>query len=239
MTAHWNYEDSDLENGPTNWPGESHGSFQSPVDICHDAVEKIQNHDPLKFVNYNRPIHGDLVNNGHTIQFVPDKCIDTPEIYGGGLDQSYKLVQYHLHWSQCEKGEHKPAELHLVHAGVEDPDRLVVLGVFLEVAENHKPLQIEFDTLVHVTAPNTRRQIANIVLEDKLPKDKSCVRYQGSLTTPPCSEVVTWMVFTQPVSITEEQLSALRQVQDSESGVLQKNRRPVQPLNGRQLFHVC
>ncbi|KAK0404553.1 hypothetical protein QR680_017507 [Steinernema hermaphroditum] len=202
MTAHWNYEDSDLENGPTNWPGESHGSFQSPVDICHDAVEKIQNHDPLKFVNYNRPIHGDLVNNGHT-------------------------------------SEHKPAELHLVHAGVEDPDRLVVLGVFLEVAENHKPLQIEFDTLVHVTAPNTRRQIANIVLEDKLPKDKSCVRYQGSLTTPPCSEVVTWMVFTQPVSITEEQLSALRQVQDSESGVLQKNRRPVQPLNGRQLFHVC
>uniref|UniRef100_A0A1I7Z3U8 carbonic anhydrase n=1 Tax=Steinernema glaseri TaxID=37863 RepID=A0A1I7Z3U8_9BILA len=246
MTAHWNY-DSDEEHGPHNWPGEIHGSCQSPVDICHDALKKVSKAaDPLKFVNYNRAIHGDLVNNGHAVQFVPDRRIDTPEIYGGSLDQSYKLVQYHLHWSQGDdgsehtlNGEHKVAELHLVHAGVEDPERLVVLGVFLEVGPNHKPLEPEFKTLPHVFEPNTRRPVENIVLEDKLPKDLSYVRYHGSLTTPPCSECVTWFVFTQPISITEEQLAALRQVKDSECGVLKKNRRPVQPLNGRELFHVC
>ncbi|TKR64725.1 hypothetical protein L596_025215 [Steinernema carpocapsae] len=245
MTAHWSYDDSD-EHGPQNWPGDAHGSFQSPVDICKESVKTVPREDPLKFVNYNRPIHGDLINNGHSIQFIPDKCIDTPEIYGGKLDQSYKLVQYHLHWAvdgagseHTVDGEGYVAELHLVHQGIEDPERLAVLAVFLDVNHNYKPLRQEFETLSHVIEPNTKRTIQNIVLEDKLPKDLSYVRYEGSLTTPPCSENVTWTVFTEPISITEEQLAALRTVKDASGTVLQKNCRPCQSLNGRQLFHVC
>jgi carbonic anhydrase len=82
-----------------------------------------------------------------TVQFLPDPQVEPPEIYGGKLDQNYRFIQYHFHWAQHdnEGSEHTvgglryPAELHLVHKGVQDPTKLAVLGIFLKLDDEAKP----------------------------------------------------------------------------------------------------
>lgn len=257
----WDY-DEDSECGPHNWPlanghriGISQLQSQSPVDLhlqCKQAVplNDIQ-HDPLHFVHYERPIVGEMVNTGHSVQFIPESRIDPPEIYGGKLDQHYRFIQYHYHWAQNdnEGSEHTlsghsfPAELHLVHQGVDDPSKLAVLGVFLQLASNETDataaLQAEAQVLPKVKCFGQKVAVPAQALNQKLPKkQQSFVRYQGSLTTPPCSENVTWTVFTEPVSVTREQLNLLRAVEDCRGKVIHKNYRPLQPLNARTL-HYC
>uniref|UniRef100_A0A914WFY8 Carbonic anhydrase n=1 Tax=Plectus sambesii TaxID=2011161 RepID=A0A914WFY8_9BILA len=208
---------------------------------------RVEQIDPIRFVNYERPVEGKFVNNGHSVQVNIPNYSEDPEIFGGELDQVYRLIQYHFHWGQQdhEGSEHTlaglryPAELHLVHQGVDDPSKLAVLGVFLKLAPDGEALESEAQHLDEIVEPNSATTIAHIILKKKLPKNtKSFWRYHGSLTTPPCSECVTWTIFTEPVNITKEQLAKLRQIKDVECEPLRKNYRPVQPLNKRQVRHV-
>jgi carbonic anhydrase len=246
-TDNWNYDD-DGECGPCNWPGETHGHAQSPIDLQLSKMKTICLNDHLKFVNYNKPISGEIVNNGHSIQFIPDPRIDVPEIYGGMLDQSYRFVQYHFHWAQNdnEGSEHTlgglqyPAELHLVHKGVEDPSKLAVLGVFLTVGKDDSALRTEETVLSKILECGQRAELKNQILDFKLPENRnSFARYNGSLTTPPCSECVVWTVFTEPVSVTREQIALLRTVKDYRGSTIRKNYRPVQNLNDRTIYLAC
>ncbi|KAI1718344.1 eukaryotic-type carbonic anhydrase domain-containing protein [Ditylenchus destructor] len=185
------------------------------------------------------------------IQFIPEPRIDPPEIYGGKLDQHYRFIQYHYHWAQNDNegsehtlcGRYFPAELHLVHQGVEDPSKLAVLGVFLQLAtaenEAGSALEVEAQALPKIKCFGQKVPVPAQELKNKLPKNQQAfVRYQGSLTTPPCSENVTWTVLTEPVTVTREQLNLLRAVEDCRGKVIHKNYRPLQPLNDRTL-HYC
>ncbi|KAE9548055.1 hypothetical protein FO519_008732 [Halicephalobus sp. NKZ332] len=245
--AHWDYEE-DSQCGPCNWPNAKTGKQQSPIDLKLSKMKVYQLADCLKFVNYHKPLNGELINNGHSVQFVPDPRIDAPEIYGGLLDQSYRFVQYHYHWAQNdgEGSEHTlgglsyPAELHLVHQGVDDPSKLAVLGVFLQLGKDDSALSADETVLGNIVDYGQRAEIKGQVLDLKLPENKSSFcRYHGSLTTPPCTENVLWTVFTDPISITKEQLAALRSVQDSHGKVHRRNYRPTQPLHGRQVLLTC
>lgn len=243
---HWNYCE-DGECGPCHWPN-ADGLQQSPIDIDLSFVKLAEDCDPMKFVNYHRLISGEIVNNGHSVQITPKgSSADLPEIFGGGLDQVYRLAQYHFHWSQDNKrgsehtvdGHHYPMELHLVHVGAENPEKLAVLAVFLEVGTDNKALNQECKVLERVHEPSKFYPIHNIKIEDKLPKNRqSFWRYSGSLTTPPCTECVTWTVFTEPIQVTREQLEEFRKVEDAPGHPLEKNYRPVQGLNEREVFHV-
>ncbi|CAD6185223.1 unnamed protein product [Caenorhabditis auriculariae] len=240
MTGHWSYYEDD-GCGPTQWPN---GLRQSPVNIDLSNVVFHETNDGIKFVNYDHVLRGELVNNGHSVQLKPELYGEAPEIYGGGLDQVYRLVQYHFHWGSncCEGSEHLidgksyPAELHLVHQGTEDPNMLAVIGVFLEIGDDGSALAQEEQVLSRLQYNNSSAYVENIVLADKLPINRnSFFRYSGSLTTPPCSEVVTWTVFPQPIQVTEEQLDLFRNVEDPYRRPIVRNFRPVQELYDREI----
>jgi carbonic anhydrase len=97
-----------------------------------------------------------------SVQVIPDVKSEHPEIYGGGFDQVYRLIQYHFHWGQQdhEGSEHTlaglqyPAELHLVHQGVENPSKLAVLGVFLRLSNDGKAFQDEANVLGQIVEPS-------------------------------------------------------------------------------------
>jgi carbonic anhydrase len=259
----WDYESSG-ECGPHNWmvhcTDGAKGTFctlveklnqQSPIDLTLPKCVAVPGVDSLKFVNYETEISGKMVHTGHSVQFLPDARIDAPEIYGGELDQHYRFIQYHYHWSQNDSngsehsldGKFFPAELHLVHQGVDDPSKLAVLGIFLQLPttpENEvsaEALKPDAEALPHILQFPQKTLCPKQKLQSKLPKSTTCFcRYQGSLTTPPCTENVTWTVFTEPVTITREQLSILRSVRDFRGQLVQCNCRPVQSLNGRSVL---
>uniref|UniRef100_A0A915NBM6 Carbonic anhydrase n=1 Tax=Meloidogyne javanica TaxID=6303 RepID=A0A915NBM6_MELJA len=221
-------------------------------------IEKISNNQQKQEIQ--KPLTVQDWDYDDLVQFLPDPQVEPPEIYGGNLDQNYRFVQYHFHWAQndnegsehCIGGLRYPAELHLVHKGVEDENKLAVLGIFIKLddAKNDdgkvKKRYIfekqEMEALKELTEFGNKKALdSNHCLELKLPPNccverenfkgaetftSSFVRYQGSLTTPPCTENVHWTIFTDPVFITKEQLSYLRKIKDCRGNVILKNYRP-------------
>ena len=218
--VHWGYEG---EVGPEHW-GDlspdyaacSQGVEQSPVDIPATAPVN----PPGLSLSY-QPSVLNIVNNGHAIQVNYDQG-SSLEIGGA----TYPLVQFHLH-SLSEhtlNGAHTPMELHLVHKDA--GGHVAVIGVMIaEGAENpaYEPI------LAHMPAEEGEPQVINGVTVnagDLLPADQRYYRYNGSLTTPPCTEGVTWFVMAAPVELSTEQIAAFQSIYNN-------NYRPVQPLNER------
>uniref|UniRef100_A0A0R3RLL9 Carbonic anhydrase n=1 Tax=Elaeophora elaphi TaxID=1147741 RepID=A0A0R3RLL9_9BILA len=158
----WDYNEEG-ECGPKYWPN-ANGRNQSPInlDLC---LMKYNTVEPLKFVNYDVKLTGEIFNNGHSgnifLQVKPHFENDVPEIRDGGLDQSYRLVQYHFHWGLHDNegsehtlaGLHYPAELHIVHEGVTNPNKLAVIGVFFVLGVDDKPLLQECTVLNKLIEP--------------------------------------------------------------------------------------
>ena len=218
--VHWGYEG---EVGPEHW-GDlspdyaacSQGKEQSPVDIPATAPVN----PPGLSLNY-QPSVLNIVNNGHAIQVNYDQG-SSLEIGGA----TYPLVQFHLH-SLSEhtlNGAHTPMELHLVHKDA--GGHVAVIGVMIaEGAENpaYEPI------LAHMPAEEGESQVISgttVNAGDLLPDDQRYYRYNGSLTTPPCTEGVTWFVMAAPVELSTEQIAAFQSIYNN-------NYRPVQPLNER------
>ncbi|KAL3077764.1 hypothetical protein niasHT_035943 [Heterodera trifolii] len=154
------------------------------------------------------------------------------------------------------------AELHMVHEGLRDASEMAVLGVFITIKNASTPdnAKMVFSTeetdaltqLVHcgqtVTIGGDHTLSSKLL---KLPSNNSqemsslsnmdhpatpFLRYQGSLTTHPYTEGVTWTMFADPLVITEEQISLLRLVRDSDEKPIEKNYRPIQSTNGREVL---
>ncbi len=158
-------------------------------------------------------------NTGHTLQAG----------YGSGstigVDGTrYDLIQFHFHTpsEHTIDGEHAAAELHLVH---QDDGNLAVVGVLVEegaASEAVAPvLEDPPDAEGEQREPETPVDAAGL-----LPEGHATFRYDGSLTTPPCSEGVRWMVMTEPVTWSAEQLTAFTDLYDGSN-------RPTQPLHDR------
>jgi carbonic anhydrase len=218
--VHWGYEG---EVGPEHWGDLSpdfaacaQGKEQSPVDIPATAPV---NPPGLSF-NY-QPSPLSIVNNGHAIQVNADPGSD---LAVGGA--TYFLTQFHLHSlsEHALNGEHTPMELHLVHKDASG--HLAVIGVMIvEGAENpaYEPV------LAHMPVAEGEPQVISgttVNAGDLLPADRRYYRYNGSLTTPPCTEGVTWFIMAAPVELSTGQIAAFQ----SRYG---DNYRPVQPLNTR------
>jgi carbonic anhydrase len=220
--AHWAYEGA---AGPSNW-GDldpayaacSDGRAQSPIDIAGATSGDLPDIDLAE--GSLSPVG--VINNGHTIQ------VDAPPgntITVGG--ETYELAQFHFHTpsEHAIDGTRQAMELHLVHRNADG--RLAVLGVLLEEGAEHAALAPVFDSIPATTGAE-RSVDAGIDLAALLPDDRSTYRYDGSLTTPPCSEGVAWIVFAEPMTVSTAQLEAFR-------SVLPANARPLQPANGRTL----
>ncbi|XP_070572689.1 carbonic anhydrase 14-like [Ptychodera flava] len=145
------------------------------------------------------------------------------------------------------------AELHLVNynyqkystvvEALDKSDGLAVLGFFIEVGDEDNPaFQPLIDSLVNVTYPGTTLQLETpFPVLPLFPENvEEFYRYDGGLTSPGCFESVVWTVMKNPVSISEEQMAAFRQLRESASGepveLMLQNFRPPQPLNERTVY---
>ncbi|XP_028340117.1 carbonic anhydrase 7 isoform X4 [Physeter macrocephalus] len=176
-------------------------------------------------------------------------------VTGGPLDGPYRLKQLHFHWGKkhSEGSEHTvdgksfPSELHLVHWNAKKystfgeaasaPDGLAVVGVFLETGDEHASMNRLTDALYMVRFKGTKAQFSCFNPKYLLPASQHYWTYPGSLTTPPLSESVTWIVLREPISISERQMEKFRSLlftaEDDERIHMVNNFRPPQPLKGR------
>ncbi len=228
---HWTYKG---EEGPASW-GDlspefatcSSGRSQSPIDIGKASSASLPELRAafrpvdLKIVHHEH--RADAINNGHTIQ------VNYPE--GDTLavgDTKYALVQYHFH-SPSEHtvgGKHSPMEMHLVHKSASGS--LAVIGVLIEEGAHNAAFDPVWSNLPNAKGVESHFEHVKVDVDDLLPKTLTTWRYDGSLTTPPCSEGVKWLVMTTPIQLSPAQIAAF-------TALVKDNNRPVQPLNGRAI----
>jgi len=254
----WNYY-SQSPGGPNNWGHHCNGVSQSPINIPSKGLT-IVNYPPLHLAHYDLPpTMATLANNAHTAKLSTKHARDEviPTLSGGGLPHKYKLSQLHFHWGQTneEGSEHKlannsfPMELHLVHykaihsnikQAIQEgaPDSLAVLAVFFQVAEQPNPGLANIVTyLDKIRQPHSQIEVTPFPLSDILVGDISrFYRYNGSLTTPDCNEIVQWTVLREPVPVSQDQLDIFRSLFRQEGEPLGNNYRPVQLLGDRQVL---
>lgn len=217
--AHWGYSG---ETGPQNWAALKpdfnkcvEGVRQSPINIRGGIKVDLE---PINF-EY-RPSSFSVIDNGHTVQVNIDSG-NTISIMG----RRYELLQFHFHRPAEERVDGRTYDMvaHLVH---KDPDgRLAVIAVLMDRGPAHPLIQTVWNNL-----PLERGEeiggTTQIDLTALLPKSRGYYTYMGSLTTPPCSEGVLWMVMKEPVMVSTEQIAIF-------SRLYPMNARPLQPLSGR------
>jgi len=218
--AHWSYGG---EGGPEQW-GQlkpefatcATGSRQSPIDIRSGVKVDLE---PIQF-DY-RPSAFGVIDNGHTIQ-VNVGGGNAIEVQG----RRYDLVQFHFHRPSEERinGRQFDMVAHLVH---KDPEgRLAVVAVLLDRGGVAQPLiQTVWNNLPLEKGSEVSVR-GDIDMNHLLPADRRYFTYMGSLTTPPCSEGVLWLVLQQPVPVAQDQIGVF-------SRLYPMNARPVQQASGR------
>lgn len=222
FAAHWSYEGAE---SPEHW-GELNSEYkacqagqnQSPVDIDKTVKAAIA---PLAMHYTEGP--ASLLNNGHTIQ-ASFKHNDANTITLDGVEWTLQQFHFHAPSENTVHGKHYAMEMHLVHKSVTG-DAAVVAVMFDVGAENAALADLWKKIPDGVDKSETLTR--TIDLNALLPADKTFWRFSGSLTTPPCSEGVTWLVLKHPLTLSAAQLAQFKAVMHHD------NNRPVQPLHGR------
>jgi carbonic anhydrase len=232
QAVHWGYGDQD---GPERWAELSPdwaacgtGMSQSPIDIPAvtdlPEADEISGRSPEAKVRVIRREHVlNVLDNGHTVQV----NVDAGDTLTLG-DQVFDLLQYHFH-SPSEHtvdGEHYPMEMHLVHRS--NAGDLAVIGVFIREGERNPAFDAVWNSMPLETGKEVRLERSEVNIDDMLPAETTSWRYEGSLTTPPCSEGVHWIVMQTPIQLDAAQIERFRQE-------FTGNNRPPQPLHDRPM----
>jgi len=221
----WSYAGSDA---PDRW-GDLDPSFaacnagkhQSPIDI-RDAKDS-PDLAPIRFDYKLSPLK--IVNNGHTlrINYEPGSSIVVNGI-------SFPLTEFHFHHrSETEiEGQKFEMELHLVH---EDPaaGRTAVVAILIKSGAENALLRALLSHASSKIGEEVEKKKVVINAAGFLPADQNYYVFDGSLTTPPCSEPVKWYVLKQAIEASPSQIAAFAKLYPD-------NARPVEPLNGRAVL---
>jgi carbonic anhydrase len=220
----WSYEG---EKGPEHWAQLKPEFFwcklknQSPINIEKKYTVKASL--PKLNLYYKTAKESEVVNNGHTIQINIKE--DNTLNYNG---EKYQLKQFHFHTPSEHTIEKKsyPLEIHFVYKT--ENGKILVVGVMAKLGKANK----ELDKILNVAPAEEGEKILdkNLNLNNLIPKDKRYITYSGSLTTPPCTEGVRWIVLKKPISISKQQLEKLKSV------MANPNNRPVQEINSRWII---
>lgn len=245
--ASWGYKD---ENGPKSWgkwfPVADQGVRQSPIDICvGDCEDDCESSGLIPKFEVIQDVAIENTGASWKLNCVPEKS----SLTGGPLNGEYKLEQMHAHWGKEEgrgsehtiNGKMYDGELHLVHynaaygtfaGAVDKPDGLAVLGVFLKVGDKpHEEFGKITDLLKSIKKKGDQTKLVGELDPAKLlPACENYFSYEGSLTTPPLLESVTWFVYDNPITISKEQMASMRSLGislDDECDWMVDNYRPV------------
>ena len=228
--AEWGYEG---ETGPDNW-GElspdfalcADGTAQSPIDI-RDASELTLVDIEFHYGEAEADAQSSdaISNNGHTIQVdtAPGRSI----VYNG---IRYDLLQFHFH----APSEHTiqgaaPMEVHFVHRDA-NSGNLAVVGILLTEGDGDNEAYGAVLEDMPAEAGDPAALPAPLAMQTLLPEGRGYYTYQGSLTTPPCSEIVRWLLLDTPIALSAGQIAAY-------TTLYSNNARPVQPLGKRDLLY--
>ncbi len=224
---HWSYTEAPDKWGDLSgdWTTCKTGKSQSPIDIPA-GVQKGKL-SPIAF-SY-KPFPLEIFNNGHTVQA---KAVAGNTITAGPTaNDKYDLLQIHAHAPSEHTLDKKPldAEIHFVHKNA--AGALAVVGVLLKKGKENAALKAYFENAPGEVSEGPKPVAgATVDLAPLVGGKPSYYSYSGSLTTPPCSEGVSWYVLAQPVEISEAQL---KKFQDATKGG--PTNRPPQPLGTRAL----
>lgn len=209
--------------GPSHW-GDleqdfaacKNGHQQSPIDIRNPQKADLS---PLQFDYKTSPLH--IVDNGHTImiRYAPGSFLSVN-------GKRYELQQFHFHRPSEEKieGRQFGMSLHLVHKN--EQGKLAVVAVVLERGRENEAVRELWKNLPKEKEREESPERLEIDVRSLLPSDRGYYMYQGSLTTPPCTENVTWFVLKQPVNVSPSQIEQF-------SKFYRDDARPPQPVFGR------
>lgn len=218
----WGYEGP---NGADNWFKLSQdfrhcslGQQESPIDLRDPIAARLGR----LHLNWGKvPLN--VANNGHTLQ-VASAGGSTMSLGGS----TYSLAQFHLHHpsEHLLAGRRFPLEIHFVHQG---PNGVLgVVGIFVAEGRANPALQAVLDA-----KPAAKGEVSTtsktIDLAAFLPPRRQFFRYEGSLTTPPCSENVNWVVMSEPIQASKAQIAAF-------AALYPMNARPIQPVHRRFLL---
>lgn len=197
------------------------GKVQSPINITGAVDDATLANIPLTYSTTGTHI----VNKGHTIQF---NCDAGSKIVVNG--ETYDLLQFHTHTHSEHTigGVSAPMEMHFVHKNAAT-GKLAVIGVLVEEGAENALLKNVVDHLP-ATKDATYDAADTFNAKDFMPADASYFTYAGSLTTPPCSEIVTWIVMEHTIE------ASTAQIHDFEA-LEHENARPTQALEGRSIKH--
>jgi len=216
----WDYGD---ELGPSHW-GDLKPEFatcktghqQSPIDIRSPQKADLPS---IHFEYKPSPLR--IIDNGHTIMinYSPGSFITVG-------DKKYALKQFHFHRPSEEKinGKGFDMTMHLVHA--DDDGKLAVVAVLLQQGEDSPLVRELWKDLPKEKEKEESFDNVQIDLSQILPPDRGYYTFPGSLTTPPCTENVTWFVLKHPATLSAEEIRRFSQLYRDDA-------RPTQPLYGR------
>lgn len=227
--AAWGYSGA---KGPENWATLSpewslcgSGTRQSPIDLANPEFVTVPDWIGIRY--QRMPMN--LFNNGHTVQFNAANG-STMTVKG----EMWNLVQFHFHSPSEHTVDGRPyaMEAHFVHAKANDPRKLAVIGVLMERGlTDNDDLEEIFRVMPTARGGN---YISGRTFNPRLliPDSRASFRYFGSLTTPPCTEDVRWMVLSETIRVSPKQIRAYR------LAISGRSNRPTQPLNQRFLLRT-
>ncbi|MDO7252707.1 carbonic anhydrase [Helicobacter cappadocius] len=218
----WDYEG---KNSPQNWGKISKdfdtcslGKSQSPVNITNFTETKM----PYKIIFSYKAFPKLEVDDGRTIRVEYNK-----DAYVSIDGHRYYLTQFHFH-SPAEnllKNKQYPLEMHLVH---QDKDgHLLVVAIWFKEGKDNKILDPVWKAMPQKVGEKIK--VSNVDLGKLIPKKLDFFHYDGSLTTPPCTEGVSWFILKEPLEVSKDQIKKIQQT------LKESNNRPVQPLNNRKV----
>jgi len=222
-SGHWSY---DGDEGPSHSGDLSpdfapckNGHHQSPIDIRNPQKADLP---PSSFDYKPSPLH--IIDNGHTIMinYAPGSSIRVG-------DKQYALKQFHFHRPSEEKINGKTYEMvvHLVHA--DQDGNLAVVAILLENGKDNPLISELWNDLPKKKEKEERLDTIMINAANLLPADPTYYTFSGSLTTPPCTENVTWFVLKRPVSVSASEIEQFSRLYRNDS-------RPTQPLYDRHVL---
>lgn len=225
--THWGYTGHEA---PEHWGDLSpeygackHGKSQSPIDISKSGVVATKGLEKIKF-DYKTKANS-VINNGHTIQVNVE---DGSSITVDGI--TFYLKQFHFHTpsENTIEGKSFPFEAHFVHASKDG--ELAVVALMFEEGKENKVINQIWSKMPQKADEKAACGLSDAMISEMLPKERDYYRFNGSLTTPPCSEGVRWLVLEEYATISKEQVKKFFDVMGH------ANNRPVQPLNARKVM---
>lgn len=220
VKTEWGYHG---EVGPQNWGNLDAayeacktGTKQSPINIDKFAAAEM----PALKAAYGQSALN-VLNNGHTLQVNYDAG---STLMSDGKEYALKQMHFHTPSEHYIDGAPYPMEVHFVHQAADG--ELAVVGVMMKVGAKNKTIQKIWDHAPAASGETGMTKELMISAANLLPRTGIYFKYEGSLTTPPCSEGVKWHVMQDPIEVSAEQVITFQ-------SLFSVNARPIQPLHGR------